>query len=141
MANSLKQLLPTTAVAIVLLSLATLVFTSQTLADEITSTTNTKAQSIPNETTHAIATGKAESEAVTISANNLTTQLQQNMPHLEQALIIFTGANGLLIISGLLLIYMKNRLHRQSAQTLATFRTSQSIVPGASTASRDKDTR
>ena len=141
MANSLKQLPPITAVAIVLLSLATLVFTSQALANEITNTMNSKAQTILNETTHAIATGKADSDAVTISGNNLITQLQQTMPHLEQALIIFAGANGLLIISGLLLIYMKERLHRQSAQTLATFKASQSIGPGATTASRDKDTR
>lgn len=141
MANSLKQLLPTKAVAIVLLSLAILAFIDQTLADDITSTTDTKAPTILNETTHAIATEKAEPETVTISGNNQITQLQQTMPHLEQALIIFASANGLLIISGLLLIYMKERLHRQSAQTLATFRTSQSIGPGATTASRDKDTR
>lgn len=141
MANSLKQLLPTKAVAIVLLSLAILAFIDQTLADDITSTPDTKAPTILNETTHAIATEKAEPVVATISGNNLITQLQQSMPHLEQALIIFTSANGLLIISGLLLVYMKERLHRQSAQTLATFRTSRSIVPGATAASRDKGTR
>jgi hypothetical protein len=141
MANSLKQLLPTTAVAIVLLSLATHIFTGQTLADEIAVATDAEAPGILTETTRSVATGKAESETTTVSGDNRITHLQQTMPHLEQALIIFVSANGLLIISGLLFIYMKERLHRQSAQTLATFRTSQSIVRGATTTSRDKDTR
>ena len=141
MANSLKQLLPTTAVAIVLLWLATHIFTGQTLADEIVAATDAEAPAILPKTTRSVATEKAESETTTIGSDNRITHLQQTMPHLEQALIIFVSANGLLIISGLLLVYMKERLHRQSTQTLATFRTHQTIVPGATTTSHGKDTR
>ena len=42
-------------------------------------------------------------------------------PELEQALLIFTAANGIIIAFGLLIYFMKRRMSRFSVTSLAAF--------------------
>jgi hypothetical protein len=50
-------------------------------------------------------------------------------PHLEQALIIFTSANVFVIVFGVILVFLKERLHSQTSHTLAALKVPQRIAP------------
>ncbi|WP_455202048.1 hypothetical protein [Kaarinaea lacus] len=56
----------------------------------------------------------------------LLSEIQQMMPHLEQALIIFTSFNGILIVFGAAAYLLRKRLDSQSVSTLASIRATQS---------------
>ncbi|MEJ2180440.1 MAG: hypothetical protein P8Y28_08390 [Gammaproteobacteria bacterium] len=56
-------------------------------------------------------------------------QIQQTMPNLKQALIIFTSLNGILIALGAALYVLRNMLDNQSASTLASIKNTQSRFP------------
>jgi len=57
------------------------------------------------------------------------SQLQQKMPNLKQALIIFTSLNGILIVFGAAALVLRKRLDDQSASTLASIKATQSRIP------------
>jgi hypothetical protein len=99
---------------------------------------NPEKEGSQHEATTGVAITDPENQQANAS-NGLITRLQRTMPHLDQALIIFSSVNGILIVSGLLLVFLKERLHRQSAQTLATLKSAHSGT--AQPGSRDKSNR
>lgn len=62
---------------------------------------------------------RVESPAARLPDNPFT-RLHKAMPYLEQALIIFTSANGFVIVCGAVLLFLKARMQRQSALSFAT---------------------
>ena len=61
--------------------------------------------------------------------SGLLSQIQQKMPNLKQALIIFTILNGILIVFGTALYVIRNMLDNQSASTLVSIKNTQSRFP------------
>ena len=56
----------------------------------------------------------------------LLSEINQKMPNLKLALIIFTSFNGILIVLGAIALVFKKRLEDQSASTLASIKATQS---------------
>jgi len=61
-------------------------------------------------------------------SDDLLSQIHQKIPNLEQALIIFTSFNGILIVSGAAVYGLRKRLDDQSASTLASIKATQSRI-------------
>ena len=57
------------------------------------------------------------------------SRINQTMPNLERALIIFTSFNGLLIVFGAAALVVKKRMEDESASTLASIKATQSRIP------------
>ena len=62
-------------------------------------------------------------------SGGLLSRIKQTMPNLEQALIIFTSFNGLLIVFGAVALVVKKRMEDDSASTLASIKATQSRIP------------
>ena len=60
------------------------------------------------------------------SADNpaVSESITQSMPYLDQVLILFTSVNGIIIVCGVILIFLRERLYRQSANTLTHLKAS-----------------
>ena len=82
-----------------------------------------------NEPTQSSSANKPDDTSPGNDRNSLMTYLHQAAPHLNQALIIFTSTNGVLIVCGIVLIVLKERLHRQSARTLAGLKANSDVKP------------
>lgn len=62
-------------------------------------------------------------------SSGLLSRINRTMPNLEQALIIFTSFNGLLIVLGAVALVLKKRMEDNSASTLASIKATQSRIP------------
>ncbi|MCI0506443.1 MAG: hypothetical protein L0Z73_10090 [Gammaproteobacteria bacterium] len=83
-----------------------------------------------NEAAHASpSSGPEVRYSASDDPGSVLSPLHQAMPHLEQALIILTGANGFVIVCGVILVFLKERLHSQTNHTLAALKATQRIAP------------
>jgi len=75
-----------------------------------------------------------------LSADNpaVSQPANQSMPYLDQALILFTSVNGVIIVCGVILIFVRGRLNRQSSNTLTHLKAS-SQTTQMFKSSRDND--
>ncbi|WP_455221421.1 hypothetical protein [Kaarinaea lacus] len=87
-----------------------------------TEATKPATQASVNEPTQPVSINNPDHTSPGNDQNNRATHLHQAAPYLNQALIIFTSTNGILIVCGVVLIVLKERLHRQSAKTLASLK-------------------
>ncbi|WP_455366275.1 hypothetical protein, partial [Kaarinaea lacus] len=94
MAKSPKFLPSVTLVSIVLLASALWVSTGQALPTS--GTAKVAISTSLDKTTISVANSELDASDASDTHASLTTRLLQAMPHLEQALIIFTSVNGLL---------------------------------------------
>ena len=62
-------------------------------------------------------------------SGGLMSRINQTTPNLEQALIIFTSFNAILIVFGAIALVLKNRMEDESASALASIKATQSRIP------------
>ena len=125
MTKSTQPLLFATAGIVLLALMALLVFTAPAVAD--------------NTIDPAKLESAAHQKRATANHDGHVTPPHQSAPHLEQALVIFTSVNGVLIVCGLLLILVKERLQRDSTQTLAMLKNARDIESNPAHNTQNKD--
>lgn len=91
-----------------------------TLAGNVLASSTQTADAPISETQTTVNTGAQQ------DASGLLSEIHQAMPNLEQALIIFTSFNGILIVLGAAAYVLRERLNDQSASTLASIKATQS---------------
>ena len=100
---------------------------TQTLAANVLATP-TQTGDAPLTETHMSASAVSQEDT-----SGWLSGIQQIMPNLEQALIIFTCVNGILIVFGTAAYLLRKRLDSQSASTLASIRATQSPLQKTTT--------